>query len=325
MNAILRDAGAGLRARWPAMRRYVIGAFVLAVALLLAQQAREVQWAEVARAARGYRLPQLAAAGALTALGYLLYSCYDVLGKVYTGHSLTVARSMAVAFVSYAFNLNLGSLVGGVGFRYRLYSKLGLSGGTITRVLGMSVATNWLGYLWVAGAVFASGRIRPPGQWAVGPLMLQVLGGVLLLVAAGYVACCAFSRKRAWQVRGHEIELPSLRVALLQSVVAAGSWSTIGFVLYTLMPGEVPYPVVLGVLLLSGIAGAVTHIPAGLGVIEAVFVMLLGSQVPRNELLGALLVYRAIYYLAPLAVATVAYVAMEAGTRRAARAAADPQ
>ena len=32
---------------------------------------------------------------------------------------------MTVTFVSYVFNLNLGSLVGGVAFRYRLYSRLG--------------------------------------------------------------------------------------------------------------------------------------------------------------------------------------------------------
>ena len=36
---------------------------------------------------------------------------------------------MAVNFVSYAFNLCIGSLVGGVGFRYRLYSRLGLAPG----------------------------------------------------------------------------------------------------------------------------------------------------------------------------------------------------
>lgn len=325
MSATLHKVGAGLRARWPGMRRYVVGAFVLLVAVLLVQQAREVQWGEVVRAAQGYRLPQLAAAAGLTALGYLLYSCYDVLGKFYTGHQLSVPRSMAVAFVSYAFNLNLGSLVGGVGFRYRLYSKLGLSNGTVTRVLGMSLVTNWLGYLWVAGAVFVSGALHPPDDWAIDTLLLQCIGGVLLLAAAAYVVACAVSSKRSWHVRGHEIELPTLRVATIQSVVAACSWSVIGMVLYVLMPGDVPYPLVLGVLLLSGIAGAVTHIPGGLGVIEAVFVMLLGSQVPRNELLGALLVYRAVYYLLPLAVATLAYVAMEAGTRRAGRAAADPR
>ena len=54
---------------------------------------------------------------------------------------------MAVNFISYAFNLNLGALVGGVAFRYRLYTQLGLKLGVITRVLSLSMLTNWLGYV----------------------------------------------------------------------------------------------------------------------------------------------------------------------------------
>jgi uncharacterized membrane protein YbhN (UPF0104 family) len=54
-----------------------------------------------------------------------------------------------------------------------------------------------------------------------------------------------------------------------------------------------------------------THIPAGLGALEAVFVVMLGSRLPQSELLAALLAYRAIYYLAPLLLAVIAYLAIE--------------
>ena len=63
----------------------------------------------------------------------------------------------------------------------------------------------------------------------------------------------------------------------------------------------------LAVLLVAAVAGVITHVPAGLGVLEAVFVALLSHQLPQGQLLGALLAYRAIYYLLPLAIATVAY------------------
>ena len=56
---------------------------------------------------------------------------------------------------------------------------------------------------------------------------------------------------------------------------------------------------VLAVLLLAAVAGAVSHVPGGLGVLEAVFIAALGSQVPRPELLAALLAYRCVYYLLP--------------------------
>jgi uncharacterized membrane protein YbhN (UPF0104 family) len=41
--------------------------------------------------------------------------------------------------------------------RYRLYSRLGLSGGTITRIFSLSITTNWLGYILLGGVIFTSG------------------------------------------------------------------------------------------------------------------------------------------------------------------------
>jgi glycosyltransferase 2 family protein len=89
-------------------------------------------------------------------------------------------------------------------------------------------------------------------------------------------------------------------------------------VVAVLLEGRVAYPTVLGVLLIAAIAGAMAHVPAGLGVLEAVFIALLSQRVPQAELLGALLAYRAVYYLAPLGLALVVYFTMEAQARRSA-------
>lgn len=48
--------------------------------------------------------------------------------------------------------------------------------------------------------------------------------------------------------------------------------------IHLLLPPELFYPSVLGVLLISCVAGVVAHIPAGLGVLEAVFLALLHGQ-----------------------------------------------
>ncbi|MBC8058320.1 MAG: UPF0104 family protein, partial [Rhizobiales bacterium] len=45
--------------------------------------------------------------------------------------------------------------------------------------------------------------------------------------------------------------------------------------------------------------------------LEAVFVALLAHRVPQGELLAALLAYRAIYYLAPLAIAALLFFAVD--------------
>jgi uncharacterized membrane protein YbhN (UPF0104 family) len=94
------------------------------------------------------------------------------------------------------------------------------------------------------------------------------------------------------------------------------NWSLMGGVIWLLLQGQVGYPQVLAVLLVAAVAGVVTHVPAGLGVLEAVFVALLSHQVAQGKLLGALLAYRALYYLLPLLVATVAYLVTELRARR---------
>jgi uncharacterized membrane protein YbhN (UPF0104 family) len=251
------------------------------------------------------------------ALSFGIYSNYDLLGRAWTGHTLPARKVMAVTFVSYAFNLNLGALIGGFAFRYRLYSRLGLNNDAITRVLGLSLVTNWLGYLVLAGGVFVVGIITPPAGWRVGAGLLQALGVALLASAAGYLLLCAVSKRREFTLRGHRVMLPPMRLAALQLCLSCTNWMTIACVLFVLLQFRLPYPLVLGVLLMAAVAGVVAHIPAGLGVLEAVFIALLGTRLPQRDLLAALLAYRALYYLAPLALAAVAYLALEAGAKTA--------
>jgi glycosyltransferase 2 family protein len=70
------------------------------------------------------------------------------------------------------------------------------------------------------------------------------------------------------------------------------------------------------VLLLAAVAGVITHVPAGLGVLEAVFVALLSHKMPQPAILAALVAYRVVYYLAPLCIAAVVYLVMEARAKK---------
>jgi uncharacterized membrane protein YbhN (UPF0104 family) len=95
------------------------------------------------------------------------------------------------------------------------------------------------------------------------------------------------------------------------------NWSVIACVLFVLFEFRIDYASVLGVLLLAAVAGVITHVPAGLGVLEAVFIALLSPPFGVPELVGILLTYRALYYLAPLVVALVLFATLEARARRA--------
>jgi uncharacterized membrane protein YbhN (UPF0104 family) len=303
---------------WPWLKRGLTLAFFLVVGTLAYRYARTVDWHQVWAALTGTPRHVLLAAVALAAASHALYSCFDLIGRHYTGHRVPVPRTMLVTFISYAFNLNMGTLVGGVAFRYRMYSRLGLDNTTITKVVTLSMLTNWLGYLLLAGLLFAVVPLSLPPAWKPGNEGLQWMGLLIMAAAAVYLGMCATATERSFSVRGHELMLPPPRMAALQMVVSCANWAIMGALIYTLLQGKVAYTRVLTVLLVAAVAGVLTHVPAGLGVLEAVFIALLSHEVPETQLLAALLGYRALYYIAPLLLALVLYVYFEVRARKTA-------
>ncbi|MBN2990281.1 UPF0104 family protein [Pseudomonas cedrina subsp. fulgida] len=287
-------------------------AFFLLLIVLFTMLARRIDWSEVLQTLSEFKVRTLLIAGALTLCSFLVYASFDLIGRTYIRQNLGWKQILPVGIISYAFNLNLSAWVGGIAMRYRLYSRLGVSTRNIAKILGLSLATNWFGYMTISGMIFSSGLVTMPPGWKVSTTALQGIGALLVLASLGYLAACQFSKKRAWTIRGMEINLPSLRMACLQLVLGALNWSLMAAVIFTLLPSKLDYPLVLGVLLISAIAGVLTHIPAGLGVLEAVFIALLQHEASRGSLLAGLIAYRAIYFILPLLIALVMYLGVEA-------------
>lgn len=310
-----RKAGglrAWLREHKKCLKRIATITFVCVIVALLVQVGLTVEWDEVAQAMLKTPNTALLLASGVVAASYVVYTGFDLLGKWYTGHGVATWRVMMVAFISYAFTMNFSAAVGGLAMRLRLYGKQGLDPGHIMRIMGLSITTNWIGYCLVAGVIFALGAVQPPSSWEIGGGPLRLIGVVMVGLALAYVALCAFSKQRSWKVRDHEIELPTLRIALIQLPLAMTNWALMGLVVFLVMPGETPYLSILGTLLIGSLVGAVAHIPGGLGVTEYVFITLLAPELPRAQVLGAILVYRALYYVAPVLIAGAWYLLLEA-------------
>ncbi len=306
-------------AAWRWLRRGAAGVFFALLGYLLVAQARTMDWPQVLAALQAYPLVSVAGAVGLAAASHLLYSGFDLLGRRYTGHTLGTRTVMLLTFVSYAFNLNLGSVIGGVALRYRLYSRLGLGLGVITRVTSLSMLANWMGYLLLAGLVFG---LQPPGlpaAWGLGALQLRLMGAGLLALALAYLGACAFSRQRTVHLRGHAVELPSVQLAGLQLTMGAANWLLMSGILFVLLGQRVDFFSVTGVLLLAAIAGVISHVPGSLGVLEAVFVALLSPRLPAHEVLAAVVAYRIVYYFVPLGIAILVYLLLEARAHQPAR------
>ncbi len=309
-----------MRTLWGWTRKAFPWLLAVLVLTLVARQARAVAWGDVWTAVQAIPAGQLVLATSIAALSYALYASFDLIGRHLTRARIPAGRSLGTAAISYAFNLNFGSLVGGMAMRLRLYTRWGLTAPTVAKIIAYSMVTNWLGYAWVAGAVLLWAPPRLAENWASSDLVLRVLGVAMILLAVVYVALCFFSRRRQLCWRGHQLELASGPLALLQAAMGGASWMLIGAIVWSVFAGRIDYLDVLGALLLAAVAGVLTHVPAGLGVLEAVFAASLGGLLPVAEVLAVVLVYRAIYYLLPLCFALPAYGLSEAAARRRQRA-----
>lgn len=288
----------------------------VAVPAFLVMIIHEVNWADVKQGLSELKPRNIALALVLGFGSYLVYSSYDLVGRRYTNHSLAANKVLSIAFVCYAFTLNLGAWAGAFALRFRLYSRLGLETPTITRIFTLNIITNWSGYMLLAGIIFTGGLVEMPPQWKLGQGGLRIIGLILLLIPPAYLLACKYARRRLWRFWGHKVYLPTLPLALVQVLLATANWSLMAFALFMLFDMKASYPVILGGLLLSSIAGAITHIPAGLGVLETIFVALLQHKSSQGAILAALIGYRVAYYLVPLSIAVAIYLVLESRAKK---------
>jgi len=302
--------------KWRWAKRALTVAFFILVPALLFTLVKNIEWAEVEQALRDFSLQTLLIGAAIALASYLVFASYDLIGRHYTGHTLPVRQVLPLAFVCYAFTLNLTAWVGGIALRFRLYSRLGLDAPTITKILSMSLITNWLGYIILMGFLFSFRLVDLPEKAKVGETAMQLVGFLLLGLAAFYFWACRFSKRRTFHIRQHEITLPGVRLAFVQAALAMTNWMLMGLIIFTFMPDKVSYETVLGILLISSIAGVITHIPAGLGVLETIFITMLHSEVAKGSILAALIGYRLIYFLLPLVIACIIYLVLESRAKK---------
>ena len=304
-------------AKWRKAKKILTWVFFIAVTVLLVLYARNVDWEEVWKVIRNYNHTALLTAMGLVIVSYLVYGCYDLLGRLYCGHKLAKRQVMLVSFICYAFNLTLSTWVGGIGMRYRLYSRLGLPSATITRIFSLSITTNWLGYVLLGGVIFSIGVVELPSHWYIEDNTLRIIGAVLLVLSAFYLWACAFAKRRHITIKGQKLVLPGWRFALMQMGVSSLNWMAMGAIIWILLGQDINYFFVLGVLLVSSIAGAIVHIPAGIGVLEAVFIALFaGEHTSQGKIIAALLAYRVLYFFIPLLLALIGYLWLESRAKK---------
>ncbi len=286
---------------------------VFALALWVLHRAlHQFTLADVQRALHRTPWPAIIAAVVASAGSYWALTGFDALAARYVGVTLPYRRIALASFISQAISHSTGfAALTGSSIRYRLYSSAGISGGDVARIVAFCALTFGLG---ATGVVTAAMLLepRPVGiAVALPATSVHLIGLVLLAGLAAYVAATLAVRRglKLWKWR---VPLPSWRMTTAQALLAVIDLVLAAAALHLLLPpvGAPSFLAFLGLYAVAILVGVVSHVPGGLGVFEGLMVVML-PQMPATQVLGSLVLYRAIYNLLPLLIAALLLGAIE--------------
>jgi uncharacterized membrane protein YbhN (UPF0104 family) len=139
----------------------------------------------------------------------------------------------------------------------------------------------------------------------------RATGYAILLLVVAYVYGSSVGM-RPLRIGSFVVHYPRLPIVLRQLIIAPLEIAGAAGIIYFALPevGNPGFLAVLGVFLVSFSAAIISHAPGGLGVLEVVFLLGLPDMDPA-AVLAALLVFRLLYLLIPLAAALVVVLLFE--------------
>jgi uncharacterized membrane protein YbhN (UPF0104 family) len=281
-------------------------AIAAGAAWVLVQRIEEIDFEDVAQHLSSVPLPTIITALLCAAGVYITIGLYEGIAvRLASGRNLRW-QAFRTAVIANPLGRAIGvAMVSGGALRYRMYAPEGLSLKQIGAVILLVAMPYVFGVGWLIDLSLLL-HLKEASRAFQLPLAAVAVFGVLGLAKdIGWLAFVA-TRTQPIVLRGQSIRLPSLRDALLQIAFGLTQISLMTTILYLFMPPELnmTWPAFVAVYCIAFVAGQMSNVPAGLGVLEAALFLML-PHVPPGKLVGSVLAYRAVYELAPLGVALV--------------------
>jgi len=247
------------------------------------------------------RIPagRLAAATGFAASSYLCLTLFDWLALRYAGKPLPWRRAALASFagLSIGHNVGIAALSSGA-IRYRFYSRWGLDGEEVARVILFCGVTVGLGLITVGGAALLLRPQDASGILGLGRGATLALACACLAIPAAYVGLSAILR-RPLKVWRWSFGLPTPGLAAAQVAAGALNFALVAACLHQLVAAlsEAGYLEVASAYVIGNGTAMASHVPGGLGVLEATVLHLL----PGAGAVGAVVAFRVVYFFVPLA------------------------
>lgn len=253
----------------------------------------------------------LCAIGA-TLIAYGALAWYDRIALLHLERPLGWGFISLVSFTTYAISHNIGaSVVSGAAVRYRAYSTKGLSMAEIGILVALCSFTFVLGTVMLGGIVLVG---EPSVVTRIYDLPVEIgrLIGFALLAAVGLYVIGSVLGFKPLKIGKLQLFYPRPKIVIRQLLAAPLELLGAAAIIYFALPeaGNPGFAVVAGVFLASFSAALLSNAPGGLGVMEFVFLKAM-PDIPAAQVIAALLVFRLLYLLIPLAFAAGVVVVFE--------------
>ncbi len=246
-----------------------------------------------------------------------IMAAYDLPGVYFArragdGPRLPYANIGLASFCAYALSHVLGAAaLTAAAIRLRFYAHWDVPPGGIARIVALSGSSFTLGLLTLLGALLLLDPSSVPVPGSLAPPLLRIVGAGLLAVPVAYVT--AARGRESVTLFGKRIALPGGRIALAQISVSCLDIACACAILHAVLPAEpgLTYPLTLSLYLGAFAAGALSGLPGGVGVFDSVLLLGLAGFLPPAEALGAILLFRVMYFLIPACLAGLCYAGHE--------------
>jgi uncharacterized membrane protein YbhN (UPF0104 family) len=279
--------------------RVVAVAAVLFAIYLLFQTLRQYTLEEITTALRAIPMSHLLLGLAFAAASYFCLSCFDALGVRYTGKRLPFHKTALASFVSLSIGHNVGvAALSSGAVRYRYYARWGLTAEDVTKIVLFCGVTVALGLMTLGGASLLLRPQDAADMTGLSRTAIFAVGICALLAPVVYLGLSAFVRKPL-TVRSWTFDLPKLPIAVGQVVVGTLNFGFVAASLHQMLSAfaEAGYLKVASVSIIANVAAIISHVPGGIGVLEATVAHIL----PGAESVAAVIAFRVLYYFIPLA------------------------
>lgn len=295
-----------------------IAVFAVAVWVLVGM-VREYDMKEVWAAFQSIP-PRRIAYAMLSTIGiYAIMGTYDMLAVMYFEHKLSFPRVFFASLIASIFSYAVGlALVTGGAVRYRIYSDAGLKAADIGKIIAFGFSTFTLCLLLISGVTMLIAPDTLASLIFLPAATVQVIGGLLLFPVAAYLVTSLLHAGQDIRIFGQHVHIPSFGISLSQILMSGGEVVLTGCVLYFLLPPSdaLSLPAFLGLYIITQVVTFAAQIPGGVGVFDAMVLLLLGNFYEPTAVFAAVLAFRILFYVIPLAASSLALVVYESRWRR---------